>query len=137
MPSSYSIHEIEGIGPLLAEKLRKAGVRTTARLLTRAKTAAGRKKLADMCGVPPTTVLKWAGMADLMRVKGVAGEYGELLTSVGVTTVRELMHRHPGRLTKALAESNKRRPVVDFLPSEKIVTRWIAHAKTLPSHIQH
>jgi predicted flap endonuclease-1-like 5' DNA nuclease len=137
MPSSYPIHEIEGIGPLLAEKLKKAGVRTTARLLTRARTAAGRKKLAEVCGVAPTTILKWAGMADLMRVRGIAAEYGPLLTSVGVTTVRGLTQRNAQKLTRALAESNKRLRAVSFLPSEKIVTRWIAHAKTLPSNISH
>ncbi len=137
MPSSYPIHEIVGIGPLHSEKLKRAGVRTTARLLIRAKTAAGRKRLADICGVPPSTILKWAGMADLMRVRGVAVEYGPLLTSVGVTTVKELTHRNPGRLTKAMAESNKKLNAVSFLPSEKLVMRWIAHAKTLPSHISH
>src|SRR5438874_6636624 len=102
MPSSYPILEIEGVGPLMAEKLKKAGIRTTVGLLKRAKTAAGRKKLAQICSVPASAILKWANMADLMRIRGVAEEYCELLEAAGVTTVRELQHRNPANLARRM-----------------------------------
>ena len=40
------IVDIEGIGPMQAEKLQKAGVRSIAALLKRGRNAKGRKELA-------------------------------------------------------------------------------------------
>ena len=37
----------------------------------------------------------------------------------------------------AMAEANKKRKIVRFLPSEKIVERWIEHAKKLPLKITY
>jgi hypothetical protein len=60
-----------------------------------------------------------------------------LLCEVGVDTVKELQYRNPERLAKAMAEANKRRKLVRFLPSEKLVTRWVEHAKRLPQKITY
>jgi Domain of unknown function (DUF4332) len=59
------------------------------------------------------------------------------LCEVGVDTVKELQYRNPERLAKAMAEANKRRKLVRFLPSEKLVTRWVEHAKRLPQKITY
>jgi hypothetical protein len=59
------------------------------------------------------------------------------LCEVGVDTVKELRYRNPARLAEAMAEANKRRKVVRFLPSEKLVTRWVEHAKKLPQKITY
>ena len=52
---------------------------------------------------------------------------------VGVDTVNELRYRNPARLAKSMAEANKRRKLVRFLPSEKLVRRWVEHARRLPA----
>jgi hypothetical protein len=44
---TYSIRQIEGIGPAMAAKLASIKIRTTAGLLEAASTAKGRKKIAD------------------------------------------------------------------------------------------
>jgi hypothetical protein len=59
------------------------------------------------------------------------------LCEVGVDTVKELQYRNPARLAKAMAEANKRRKLVRFLPPEKLVTRWVEHAKRLPQKITY
>ena len=64
-------------------------------------------------------------------------EYAALLCAVGVETVRELRYRNPARLAKAMAEANKKRKLVRFLPSEKLVTRWVEHARKLPQKITY
>ncbi|MDJ1159418.1 DUF4332 domain-containing protein [Chelatococcus sp. SYSU_G07232] len=130
--SSYPIASIEGIGPVMAEKLRKVGIRTTGALLERAKDAKGRKELAAASGIEESKILKWANMADLMRIRGVAEEYAELLEAAGVDTVKELRHRNVGNLTKAMAEANDKRRLVRLLPGEKAVAKWIENARTLP-----
>ncbi len=129
--ASYSIMEIEGIGPSFKKKLQKVGIRTTGKLLERAANPKGRRQLADESGIDESRILKWANMADLMRIKGVAEEYSELLEAAGVDTVKELKRRNSANLADKMAEVNKKKKLVRLLPSEKRVDSWVAHAKTL------
>ncbi len=85
--------EIEGIGPVYADKLQKAGVATVEALLDQGSTPAGRKKLVEKTGIGDTLILKWVNHADLFRIKGIAGQYAELLEKSGVDTVVELSRR--------------------------------------------
>lgn len=129
--SSYSIIDIEGIGPVFAEKLKAVGISTTGKLLDRAKDPKGRKDLAEETGIDDSRILKWANMADLMRIKGVAEEYSELLEAAGVDTVKELKHRRADNLAAKMAEVNAEKKLVRLVPSEKSVAKWIEQAKTL------
>jgi predicted flap endonuclease-1-like 5' DNA nuclease len=129
--SSYSITEIEGIGPSFKKKLQKIGVRTTGKLLERAANPKGRRQLAEESGIDESRILKWANMADLMRIRGVAEEYSELLEAAGVDTVKELKRRNAANLAEKMAEVNAKKKLVRLLPSEKRVDSWVAHAKTL------
>lgn len=130
---SYPILKIEGVGPEIAAKLKAVGVRTTAKLLEHAKTPKGRKALAASSGIPEPKILKFANIADLLRLKGVGEEYSELLEAAGVDTVKELRNRNCANLTKAIAEANARKQLVRLPPSAKTVAKWIAEAKTLPA----
>ncbi len=76
-------------------------------------------------------------MPTACAVRGINKEYSELLHHAGVDTVKELKYRNPCNLAKAMAEANKRRKLVRFLPSEKVVERWIEHAKKLPIKISY
>jgi len=134
---SYSITDLQEIEPAVAEKLKAQRIRTTVRLLESAKNVRGRQYLAEKIGVPESTILKWANMADRMRIKGVGEEYATLLAAVGVDTVRELKYRNPKNLAKAMAEANAKRKLVRFLPSEKAVEKWIERAKILPLKISY
>jgi predicted flap endonuclease-1-like 5' DNA nuclease len=134
---SYPIMDIAGIGPLMALKLKKLGIRTTGKLLEAARTAKERKSLAAKIEVDEQTVLRWANLADRMRIKGVGEPYAELLQAVGVDTVKELKYRNVGNLAKAMADANRKRKLVRLLPSEKRIERWIAQAKELPPKITY
>ncbi|HMB47117.1 MAG TPA: DUF4332 domain-containing protein [Afifellaceae bacterium] len=129
--SSYSIIEIEGIGPSFTKKLQKIGIRTTGKLLERAASPKGRRQLAEESGIDESRILKWANMADLMRIKGVAEEYSELLEAAGVDTVKEMKRRNAANLAEKMAEVNAKKKLVRLLPSEKRVDGWVAHAKKL------
>jgi len=128
----YSIIEIEGIGPTYAEKLNAAGIKTTDAYLERAKDPKGRKALAEETGIDDKRILKWANMADLMRIKGVGEEYSELLEAAGVDTVKELKHRKPENLAAKMAEVNEEKKLVRQVPSETQVVKWVDQAKELP-----
>jgi predicted flap endonuclease-1-like 5' DNA nuclease len=134
---SYSLMDIEGIGPLMAAKLKTLGIRTTESLLEAAKNVKGRKVLAAQIGVDEKTILKWANLADRMRIKGVGEDYAELLHAAGVDTVRELKYRNVGNLAKAMAKANREKKLVSVLPSEGRVKRWIEQAKSLPVKISY
>lgn len=128
----YPVSDIDGVNQHVVEKLKKLGIRTSVTLLDRAKDPKGRKALAASTGIPESTILKFANVADLMRLRGVAQEYAELLEAVGVDTVRDLRNRNPTNLAKALAHANGKAPRVRLLPSERMVAKWISEAKTLP-----
>jgi hypothetical protein len=72
-----------------------------------------------------------------MRVRGISKEYADLLHAAGVDTVKELKYRNPANLVSAMADANQRRKCVRLLPSEKVVVRWIDHAKKLPLKITY
>ena len=134
---SYPITDIEGIEPDSAATLKSFGIRTTEKLLEAAKNPKGRRDLSEKTGIDEKRILRWANMADRMRIKGVGEEYAELLQAAGVDTVRELKYRNPSNLARAMAQANAKRKLVRVLPSEKAVVRWIEQAKKLPLKITY
>src|SRR3989304_5773888 len=134
---SYPITDIDGIEAEIAGRLKSVGIRTTVKLLEAAKNPKGRKALAEKTGFDEKKILCWANQADKMRIKGIGEEYAELLHAAGVDTVKDLKYRNPANLAKAMADANKKRKMVRLLPSEKVVGRWIEHAKKLPLKITH
>jgi Domain of unknown function (DUF4332) len=134
---TYPITDIEGIDGEAAAILKSVGIRSTERLLETARTVKGRKLLAAKTGFDEKSLLCWANVADRMRVKGINREYSQLLQAAGVDTVKELKYRNPANLAKAMADINKKNKLVRLLPSEKVVARWIDHAKKLPLKITY
>lgn len=134
---SYPITNIDGIDREAAAILKSVGIRSTARLLETARTVRGRKALAAKTGFDEKSLLSWANVADRMRIKGINKEYAQLLQAAGVDTVKELKYRNPANLAKAMANINKKNKLVRFLPSEKVVSRWIDNAKKLPLKISY
>jgi len=134
---SYPISTIEEIGVDEVTALKSVGIRTTDGLLEAAKSPKGRKLLAASAKLDEKKLLRWANIADKLRIKGMGKEYAGLLREVGVDTVKELKYRNPARLAHTMAEANKKRKLVRFLPSEKLVTRWVEHARKLPQKITY
>jgi predicted flap endonuclease-1-like 5' DNA nuclease len=131
------IEEIEGIGPVYAEKLRGAGVASVEALLEAAGPAAGRKKLAEATEISPNLLLEWTNHADLFRLTGVGSEYADLLEAAGVDSCPELAQRNPANLAAKLAEINEAKSLVRRVPTEKNVADWIEQAKSLPKVVTH
>lgn len=132
-----SIHTIEGIGPVYAEKLAQAGIKTTEGLLKAGGTKAGRKKIAEATGIDDSKILRWVNMADLFRIKGVAEEYSDLLEAAGVDTVKELATRKHENLHAKMVEVNAAKKLVRQLPTVKKVASWVSQAKELDPAVTH
>ncbi len=132
-----SIDAVEGIGQRTATKLRKNGIRTTEALLKRAGDRKGRRKLATETGFTEKQLLEWVNRSDMMRCKGIGGEYSDLLESAGVDTIKELRRRNAASLTKKMVEINEKKKLVRRLPTESMVSRWIEFAKDLEPTVKH
>lgn len=123
---------IEGIGSVYEEKLKAAGVGSVEKLLSVCSGKKGRNSLAETTGIPEKTILKWANHADLFRIRGVGGEYAELLEAAGVDTVPELSKRKGENLLSKMAEVNQKKKLVRRLPVQTQVDDWIRQAGELP-----
>ena len=134
---TYPLSTIEDLDEEQATALRAQGIRTTEKLLEAAKSPKGRKLLASQTNIDEKTLLRWANIADKLRIKGMGKEYAGLLREVGVDTVKELKYRNPRKLAQSMAEANRRRKLVRFLPSVKLVTRWIENARKLTQKITY
>lgn len=134
---TISLKKLDGLGPDVIESLKSAGIRTSDKLLEAAKNPKGRKALAGKTGIDPHRLLRFANLADKMRVKGLGKEYAELLCHVGVDTVRELKYRNPANLAAAMRTENGKRKLVRLVPTEKAVSRWVEAAKKLQQKITY
>ena len=131
------IDKIEGIGVEYAAKLNEIGITKVDQLLESSLTKKARAALAEKTGISEALILTWANHADLFRIKGVAGQYSELLEAAGVDTVAELAQRKPENLTKKMEEVNEEKHLVRAVPYLKMVTKWVAQAKELPRKLEY
>ena len=128
---SYSIAKVGAIKPFYAAKLKSAGIRSTTTLLKRTATPKLRKELCEATDIPMNLLLDWANISDLTRVRGIALDYAELLVLCGVDTVKDLGRRNAVNLAAKMEEVNRKKKLVELLPSEKRVAGWISAAKSL------
>ena len=129
--------DVEGIGPVNADKLKRAGVGSTDSLLSMGETPAGRKGLAAKSGISEKLILEWVNHVDLFRIKGVGEEYADLLEEAGVDTVVELAQRKAANLLKTMTEVNAKKNLVNKMPALSQVEDWIVQAKKLPRAIKY
>jgi predicted flap endonuclease-1-like 5' DNA nuclease len=132
-----SILDIEGVGEQYADKLKVMGIASTDALLEKGCSAKGRSEITEKSGIGAKLVLRWVNHADLFRIKGVAGQYAELLEAAGVDTLVELSKRKPDNLYEAMVKCNTEKRVVRALPSQDKVGDWVAQAKALPRKVQY
>ncbi|HEV7667780.1 MAG TPA: DUF4332 domain-containing protein [Thermoanaerobaculia bacterium] len=134
---SYPLEEIEGIGPAYAAKLEPCGIKTTSALLKRCGNPKGRARIAAESGVSEDLLLKWANLADLMRVRGIGRQYAELLEGAGVDTVKELRTRKPSHLAVKMAEVNAVKKLTRRIPIPSMIEEWIEEAAKLAPAITY
>lgn len=137
LSTEISIEEIEGIGPVIGEKLRNAGIFNTNQYLESTKTPAQRKKLAELTDLSEKQILKFANMTDLLRIEGIDPQFAELLEAAGVDTVPELAQRKAENLTKKMEEVNAEKRLCKTTPSLGDVTNWVELAKKLSRVIEY
>ncbi|MDD4635453.1 MAG: DUF4332 domain-containing protein [Dehalococcoidales bacterium] len=131
------ISDIEGIGPVYAEKLKVVDIRTVEKLLEAGATRKGRKAVAEKTGISDALILEWVNRADLFRIKGVGEEFSDLLEAAGVDTVKELAQRNAENLVVKIEEINTEKKLVRRTPNLDMVKGWIEQAKSLPRIVEY
>lgn len=132
-----SLLDVEGIGPVYAQKLKDAGIGSTDALLKAGATPKGRQELEEKTGIAHSLILEWVNHVDLFRIKGVHEEYSDLLEEAGVDTIPELAQRNPDNLYAALVKTNEEKQLVRKMPTSKQVADWVAQAKKLDRVIHY
>ena len=131
--SHYAVGDVPRlIPPAQAEKLQKAGIKTTEELLGKAAKAKDRKALAKSAGVPAPELLSLAQRCDLLRIKGVGSEMVLLLEASGVKTTAELAKKDVAGLAAAVASANQSKKITEKPPADPQLQYWIDEAKKLP-----
>jgi len=128
---TYKIIDIQGIGPVYAEKLTAIGIETVDQLLEKGADAKGRQAIEEATGIRHDLVLTWVNHADLFRVKGIGPQFAELLEAAGVDTVKELRNRNAANLAAKMLEINEAKHLCKRTPVEKEIQKYIDAAKAL------
>ncbi|MCZ7546169.1 MAG: DUF4332 domain-containing protein [Anaerolineae bacterium] len=132
-----ALTKIEGIGPVNAQKLNRAGIRSVEALLAKGADTNMRREIAETTGISHDLILEWVNHADLFRINGVGEEYSDLLEASGVDTVPELAQRNPDNLYSKMVAVNEEKKLVRKLPTQEQVSDWVAQAKKLPRVIKY
>jgi len=125
------IETIEGIGEGFGRRLKADGIATTEALLELCTTDAGVERICKCVDLDENTVRNWAIMADLTRIKGLGGQWAELMWRSGVKSVQDLAGRDINELRTRMREVNEQEHRVAELPGESRVSRFIAEAGQL------
>lgn len=134
---AYKIDQIEGIGEAYAAKLQAAGIKTTDDLLEKCASKKGRTEVAEQTGISEKLILKWTNHSDLFRIKGIAGQFAELLEAAGVDTVKEFRHRVAANLQPKLLEVNEEKHLCGRVPAVGELEKMIEEAKTLEPKVTY
>ncbi len=125
------VETIEGIGAGFGNKLKADGITTTEALLELCASDAGVDRLCKCVDLDEATVRNWGTMADLMRIKGLGGQWAELMWRAGVSNVQDLAKQDIVPLRAKMREVNDAEHRVAELPGEKRVTKFIEDAAQL------
>jgi predicted flap endonuclease-1-like 5' DNA nuclease len=131
--SHYAIGEVPRlITPTEAQKLEKAGIKTTEELLDKAAKTKDRKALAKSSGLAAPALLTLARRCDLLRIKGIGSEMVLLLEASGVKTSAELANKDVAALSAAVASANQAKKITEKPPADPQLQYWIEEAKKMP-----
>jgi len=83
----------------------------------------------EIAELSTATILKWANMADLMRINGVGPQFSELLNGAGVDTIKELRTRNAANLAAKMSDINEEKKLTSVSPAATTISRWIEAAR--------
>lgn len=94
--------EIEGLGPVMAERLERAGVRTTKDLLR-----VDPRPVSEETGISERLLGNFQAMADLLQMPGIYPDQAAALVYAGCRSLADLKAANPADLAKSVNSAAK------------------------------
>lgn len=133
-PALASHYPLEGV-PFIPEKDRKAleaaKIQDTKELLDALLTVQARKSMAEKTGIAAETLLEYARLCDLLRLRGVGPKMARLLVLCGVTGTQALGKEAAETLLEKMKAVNKVHMVSELVPQVETLADWIQQARQL------
>ena len=124
----YELEDIPGIGAGFALRLKKRGIFNSCYLANRfLNDDEATKKMAKKLDIDFNTLRAWAIMSDLMKHKGLNGDYAEILQAVGISNRDELRRADANHLYAKIQDYIKKYPTPSNLahPTLDMIKNWI------------
>jgi putative intracellular protease/amidase len=126
---SLKMNEFHGIDPKQVETLKVAGIEDTDELMKIWSDKEKRAELVASTGISNEDFMKFAAMARLGRVKGMALQHLDILVAAGIDGPKRLFSHTPESLMKHVAEIVAEKKLTGPVPTLEDVTAWFANPK--------
>lgn len=130
---AVKMSEFHGVDEKQVTALRTAGIEDTDALMKLWADKEKRAGLVTSTGIPEEDFVRFAGMARLSRVKGMAMEHLPVLVAAGIDGPKRLFTYTPETLVNHLAEVATSKKLTDPMPTLDDVKPWYANPKPEPS----
>ncbi len=126
--SSLPLAGLVAIGEIYAQQLKAEAITTAEQLILRADTEGERLALATKVDVLPRLLLRWARLADLMRIEGIETEAANLLAAADIDSINTLAVQDPTELAGMLVQVNRAHKIMKEPPPPEAVAGWVEDA---------
>lgn len=126
---SLKMSEFHGIDPNHVTTLRVAGIENTDDLMKIWSDKEKRAGLVATTGIAEAEFMRFAAMARLGRVKGMALHHLDALVAAGIDGPKRLFSYTPESLAKHLAEVAADKKLTSSLPTLEEIDLWFASSK--------
>jgi len=130
---SLKMNEFHGIDPKQVETLKVAGIENTDELMKLWSDKEKRAGLVTSTGISEEDFLRFAAMARLGRVKGMALQHLDILVAAGIDGPKRLFGHTPDSLMKHVSEIVAEKKLTGAVPTLEDVTAWFANPKPEPA----
>jgi hypothetical protein len=126
---SIKMSEFHGIDPAHVDTLRVAGIGNTDELMKIWMDREKRAGLVADTGISEENFLRFAAMARLGRVRGMALEHVDALVAAGIDGPKRLFSYTPETLTKHLGAVAAEKKLAGPVPTPEEIAVWFANSK--------
>jgi hypothetical protein len=130
---SLKMSEFHGIEPNHVTALRAAGIENTDDLMGIWGDKEKRAGLVASTGIAEEHFTRFASMARLGRVKGIALQHLDVLVAAGISGPKRLFTYTPETLVKHLGEVAAERKLAGPVPTLQEITPWFENPKPEPT----
>lgn len=134
---AFKLREFQRVRLEEVIKLEELGITTSEAMLAAGKTPQDRSQLAERSGVPPSSILELANLADLSRQGGMKGVRARLHYEAGLDTLDQFTGWEVESLRQMLVDFVERTGFDGIAPLPKEPDNAIDTARQLPPLVEY